>query len=549
MGAVRRFRRVIGATASNGALARVTIAYFLFVVKLNAAWIAVLVYAFHHGGATASGVVATILLLPGVVVGPLVATVADRRSPAALVVAAYGLQALALGGIAIAIWSGAPPYAVYALALAEQTIDVAVPPAHYAALPAVARGAAELTSANVAAGWGETAGLLVGAMVASILLGLDALGALFAIGACLVAAGVMLVRPVKVRGIAASDDSSGTHRLRSLAEGLRIATAQRRVRTLLGLIAAQYAVVGALDVLLVVVAIRELDRGQAWVGYLNTAYGLGALTVGVATAWLVSQRTGRVVGSVVALTAAAFAFIALFPAAGLALLFVAVLGATRALLLLVARARLQVSCPPVALGRVFGVAEGLAYLAMAVGAAAVPALIHAVGIRGALLAVGALLLLAALTGSATLRRFDEVKAIPVTEVALLRSLPHFTDVPAPALESLALALQRVDVPPGVAIVRQGDRGDKFYAVADGEVQVTVDGKPRSVLRRGQGFGEIALLRDQQRTATVSAVGPVTVYALAAEPFLAALTGHSPTRRRVDALASSLLTRDVKRILP
>jgi hypothetical protein len=84
MGEVRRLRRVICAIASNGALARVTTAYFLFVVKLNGAWIAVLVYAFHHGGATASGVVATILLLPGVVVGPLVATAADRRSPAAL---------------------------------------------------------------------------------------------------------------------------------------------------------------------------------------------------------------------------------------------------------------------------------------------------------------------------------------------------------------------------------------------------------------------------------------------------------------------------------
>jgi CRP-like cAMP-binding protein len=131
----------------------------------------------------------------------------------------------------------------------------------------------------------------------------------------------------------------------------------------------------------------------------------------------------------------------------------------------------------------------------------------------------------------------------VAEVALLRSLPHFAVVPAPVLESLGRAVERMDIQPGSVIVRQGEHGDRFYAIADGEVEVTVDDKPRSILRRGQGFGEIALLRDQQRTATVTAVGPATVYALAAEPFLAALTGHAPTRRRVDAVASGLLTND------
>ena len=104
-------------------------------------------------------------------------------------------------------------------------------------------------------------------------------------------------------------------------------------------------------------------------------------------------------------------------------------------------------------------------------------------------------------------------------------------------------MRKVDVPPGTTIVRQGERGDKFYAIAEGEVEVAIDGQPRGTLTRGEGFGEIALLRDAPRTGTVTAVGPVTVYSLAAEPFLAALSGHAPTRRRVDDVATGLLTAD------
>jgi hypothetical protein len=544
MGAVRRFQRVIGAVGSNGALARLTTAYFLFVVRLNVWWIALLVYAFHHGGATASGVVATVLFLPPALVGPLVASIADRRSPIVLLVTTFGLEALLLTGMGAAIWSGAPPLVVYALALADQMIAISARPAHFAGLPAVSRDASELTCANVAAGWADIAGLLGGAMLVSVFFTLNALGAAFVVSGGIAMVGAALLLPVHIRGIAV-DDGSKHHRLRPLVDGVRISVGGRRVRTLMGLVFAQYVVIGALDVLLVVVAIQELGRGQSWVGYLNTAYGLGALVVGIAMASLVGRRIGPVAGAAAAATVAALALIGSFPDAGLALLLVAILGASRAVLLLVARARLQVSIPPAALGRVFGAAEGLSYLAMAIGTASVPLLIHAVGVRGALLAVGALLPLAVLAGIPTLVRFDDVKAVPVAEVALLRSLPHFADIPTPALESLAVAMERVEVLPGAAIVNQGERGDKFYAIADGEVQVTIDEKPRHVLHRGDGFGEIALLRDEQRTATVSAVGPVTVFALAADPFLAALSGHAPTRLRVDTLASRFLSADVE----
>ena len=127
--------------------------------------------------------------------------------------------------------------------------------------------------------------------------------------------------------------------------------------------------------------------------------------------------------------------------------------------------------------------------------------------------------------------------MPAVQVALLRSLPHFADLPGPALETLASALERVDAAPGDVIIRQGEPGDRFYAIADGAVAVSVDGRPRGSRGRGTGLGEIALLRRVPRTATVTAETPVILFALDSATFLAAVSGHAPTRRRADQVAS------------
>ena len=133
--------------------------------------------------------------------------------------------------------------------------------------------------------------------------------------------------------------------------------------------------------------------------------------------------------------------------------------------------------------------------------------------------------------------------MPVTEVALLRSLPHFAALPAPALVTLAGALERIDAAPGQVLIRQGEHGDRFYAIADGAVAVSVDGRPRGVRGRGTGLGEIALLRRVPRTATVIAVGAATLFALDSATFLAAVSGHASTRRHADQVAARWVSAD------
>ena len=79
--------------------------------------------------------------------------------------------------------------------------------------------------------------------------------------------------------------------------------------------------------------------------------------------------------------------------------------------------------------------------------------------------------------------------MPVVELSLLRSLPLFAPLGPPQLESLARELESVEVPAGEDVVREGEPGDRFYAIADGELEVTHDGRHLATLRRGDGFGE------------------------------------------------------------
>src|SRR6185437_1358479 len=117
------------------------------------------------------------------------------------------------------------------------------------------------------------------------------------------------------------------------------------------------------------------------------------------------------------------------------------------------------------------------------------------------------------------------------------SIPLFAPLPPPTLESVARALVTLSPPPGTAVIREGDVGDRFYVIADGECDVSVGGTVVTTLRRGDYVGEIALLYDVPRTATVSTRGSETrLYALERDHFLAAVTGHVKMHRSATALA-------------
>jgi hypothetical protein len=205
------------------------------------------------------------------------------------------------------------------------------------------------------------------------------------------------------------------------------------------------------------------------------------------------------------------------------------------------RTLLQRIARPDALARVFGLLEGVSMVGLAVGSIAASAFVGLAGGRGAFLCLAALLPLAAVVVLRSLVAADAT-VLPVVELARLRALPIFAPLGPAVLEGLAHALVPVEAGAGAALIREGEPGDRFYIVADGELEVTVGGQHVSELRRGDCFGEIALLRDVPRTATVTARTAVRLDALDKVAFVSAVTGHDPSARAADELVHGRLER-------
>jgi hypothetical protein len=189
------------------------------------------------------------------------------------------------------------------------------------------------------------------------------------------------------------------------------------------------------------------------------------------------------------------------------------------------------------------VVEGVTMAGLAIGAAVVTALNHLGGPTAAILGVAALLPIGLALSGRQLLTLDAHATVPVVEMSLLRKLPHFAVLPGPALEGLARSLERVEIPAGTVLIREGEPGHTFYAIADGRLDVTIAGEHVRTLQRGDGVGEIALLRNVLRTATVTTLTDATLYALDSSAFLAAVTGHLATRLAVTGVADSRLAGD------
>jgi len=258
------------------------------------------------------------------------------------------------------------------------------------------------------------------------------------------------------------------------------------------------------------------------------------------SAVLVGRRLGAPILAAALVLSGALAVLAVGPGIAGTVALLAVVGASGTLLEIATRTLLQRSVKPQLLGRVFGLLEGFTMAGYALGALLVPLLVHLGGSRLAMLGVAAVLPLAAVAGARALLRLDAGVPVPVVQILLLRSLPLFAELPAPAIEGLAAAVRPIYLAAGAVLIRQGEPGDAYYAIAAGELDVSQDGHFLRRCSRGEGIGEIALLRAVPRTATVTAHSAATVYELDRDLFLTEVLGHAPTRRHADRIADTRL---------
>jgi MFS family permease len=513
----------------------------LFVAAELGSWLAILVFAYGQGGATEAGLAGAAQLVPAALLAPFAGAAADRLGGVRALSAGYGLQCLTLGAVALALALDAPPWSVYAVAASAAVAMTSTRPTHAVVTPALARSPIELSAANVLSGW-TTAGMsLVAPAAAGVLL--QATGpatTLLAAAATAAAATVIAARlPREHREPAAGGMIRST--LAEVAEGFRTLAGRRSVRLVVELMGALSVLWGALDVLTVSLSLGELDLGPKGAGYLTAAFGAGGIVGAGATLSLIGRR--RLVPfflGAASLCGLALVVPGIWPTAAVAFVLFGAAGAGWIIFDVVAQTLLQRIAPSHVLSRVFGLAEGLTMAGMAVGSLLVPLLVAIAGVRGALIGVGALLPTLVLLRLRALVAIDDEAVVPVVEISLLRGMRLFARLPPPELEGLARALEPLSVPAGTAIVTGGEAGDRFYAVADGTVDVVAGGRHVARLGRGEGFGEIALLHDVPRTATVTAATDVRLYALDRERFLVALTGHAPAHEAARTLADERL---------
>jgi MFS family permease len=517
-----------GAVLRNPALRRVELAFLAFTLTEWAIWVAILVFAYGHGGAGEVALVAVIQLVPAAAVAPVAASFGDRYPRERVLLTAYLLQAAVAGAIATALLANAQVALIYALAAFANTAITLTRPVQAAVLPSLSRTPAELTAANVAAGSIENMAILVGPAAAGVVLQGLGPAPVFAAAAALSLAAAVLVAGLPRTVIPTR--GAGTQGLRSLVAetvaGFAMLAQEERPRSVVVLLGSASVLWGALDVLLVILAIDELSMGQSGVGFLNAAVGAGGIVGALLTALLIGRaRLAGPFGAGLLLWGGALAAIGLLPLPFAAVLLLALAGMGRVVMDVAGRTLLQRVSPDELLSRVFGVLEGIDNASLAVGSVIAPALLAVVGTRGAFIAAGAALTVFTALSWRRLLRTDAAGTVRPRELAALMGVTFFTSLPGQALERLANALIPISVRPGAQIIRQGDLGDRFYIIAGGTVQVSVDGMPVRTMGEGESFGEIALLRDVRRTASVAALTSVELLALDRHHFVETVTGQ------------------------
>ena len=194
------------------------------------------------------------------------------------------------------------------------------------------------------------------------------------------------------------------------------------------------------------------------------------------------------------------------------------------------------------LARVFGVLEGLAIAALGFGSILVPALVAWLGLEGAIVALGAVLPVLGLLAIPVLRRIDASVVVPERELALLGTVAMFAPLRPQVLESVARRASWVTLPAGTVLMAEGEPGDRYYVLASGRLEATQAGRHLRTMRDpGDGVGEIALMFDVPRTATVTAAEDAELLVLERAEFLTAVTGHPEVARAAERVATDRMS--------
>ena len=534
---MRQRLEAIRSVAAEPALRRLLLAWGCSYFGEAIAAVAFGLLAYRAAGASGIAVLVAVQMLPAALLAPVLARWGERHDRERFVVGVDASRALLAVAAALLADVGVTHAGLLALAAALTVATVASSPSRRALPPLLVRSPAELTAAGVVASVVQAAAQTVGPIVAGVILTFE--GSVLVLGvaaagfvlAAVIEAGLPSTAHLAVRPLTASP----ARPLRAVREGLEVVAKDVNLRLTAWLFAAKNLGRGSLNVLLVIVPLELLGLPSSGIGWLSAAIGLGGVSGGMVAALLVGRR--RLVGPMaagLALWGLPLLVLAEHPVPGVALAALVVIGIGNTLTDVAGYTLVGRFARDDVIGRVYALHEAVRALAICAGAGVTAWIATAANVTWAVAATGVFLALTAGAGWVAGRK-EHTLELPAGVLQLLRSNALFAWLPPLGLERLASLVVPLELRGGDLLLREGAPGDCAYLLAEGELVADTGGIEIGRIHPGDVAGEIALLHEARRMASVRAVNDSRLLRIDRDEFLTAATGSLSARDAADQL--------------
>ena len=469
------------------------------------------------GSATVVAVLTFARLLPYAVLLPFSGILADRGNRKVLMISADLGRGACMFGL-LFVGSEETLWIAYPVVFLATMFSSLFQPAMSSVLPALVGDEEKLVEANSIWSQMDSVSFVLGPALGGVLALLGAPELAFAINGAtfLISAATLLFVHIPPREAKETAEEEEAWLSETLA-GFRFLFRENEgvLATLTLSFVSLTFVGGGIWTLILVLSERSFGLGTEGSGFLNSVYGVGGVVGGLAAGYLASRL--RLVPAAIwsmAASSIVLLFLGISPAGVLPFVILFVVGVLDIMVDVNGTTIIQTGTPEELLGRVFGAFDAVLIMAMLVGALAVGPLIEVLGPRPATVAFAVVGLGVFVACLPRLRRLEGVLGVRM----FIRKVPVLSGLSHAVLEDLASRMTLEKVLDGTAVVTQGEVGDRLYIVKEGEAEVVAQGQELATLSKNDYFGEIALLRDVPRTATVRARGPMELYSLDREDF-------------------------------
>ena len=513
------------------------------------------------------GLVGAARILPYVALSIPAGIIADRYERRLVLLITDVARGTIMLAMACLVALDGPLWAIVALAILATCFSCFFGPTIGAYLPSLVRDERELGPANSAWSTLDNLAFVIGPAVGAILIGLSGIALAFFLNAAsfaVIAVVLWRLPPERRQGaLPAASESSAPAPAELTTEGEVTVSETRDVPAgpapatvaapvplprapLVGLALIDTVtgfVFGGLGVLTVVLATDQFGAGEAATGFLNAAVGVGGILGAIGSGAFVIRpglRGPLLVGS--ATLAVGVAALGLVGGLGPALVAMAIASTGSLLTEVVSTTLFQRIVPDAVRGRALGTIATISTLAYAAGSLVMPIAAGALGMEPVLLTSGVLVVIGAIVSVLLIGRGGGGGPAPdlVAAAGRIGELAVFAGVPQARLADAFSRAAAVDVAAGTVVIREGDPADRFYVIVDGTFdvdQATPDGGSRRLRTMGpdEVFGEIGLLTESPRSATVRAATDGRLLALDAPDFLGLVEAAADVGPRLLAL--------------